>query len=173
VRTLAEATDSRDRGVELIGDIARRIDRVKLTVRAQPRVRVAALEWLDPVYVAGHWTPQMIEMAGGLDVLGLPGEHSEVVSWEQLTAAQPEVLVVMPCGYDAARAAEEALTFADRLAAVGARRIVAVNASAYFSRPGPRLIDGVELLAQILHPECFADAVAPSRALAVELAGVS
>jgi iron complex transport system substrate-binding protein len=173
VRTLAEATDSRDRGVELVGEIARRIDRVKLTVRAQPRVRVAALEWLDPVYVAGHWTPQMIDLAGGDDVLGLPGEHSEVVSWEQLAAAEPEVLVAMPCGYDAARAAEEALTFADRLAAVGAQRIVAVNASAYFSRPGPRLIDGVELLAQILHPERFADPPAPSRALAVELAGVS
>jgi iron complex transport system substrate-binding protein len=173
VRTLAEATDRRDRGVELVGEIAGRIDRVKLTVRAQPCVRVAALEWLDPVFVAGHWTPQMIEMAGGVDVLGLPGEHSEVVSWEQLTAAQPEVLVVMPCGYDAARAAEEALTFADQLAAVGAQRIVAVNASAYFSRPGPRLIDGLELLAQILHPERFADPLAPGQALAVELAAVS
>ena len=76
VRTLAEATDRRDRGVELVGEIAGRIDRVRLAVRAQPRVRVAALEWLDPVYVAGHWTPQMIELAGGEDVLGLPGEHS-------------------------------------------------------------------------------------------------
>ena len=104
VRTLAEATDRRDRGVELIGEIAGRIDRVKLAVRAQPRVRVAAMEWLDPVYVAGHWTPQLIELAGGEDVLGLPGEHSEVVSWEQLAAAEPEVLVVMPCGYDAERA---------------------------------------------------------------------
>lgn len=173
VRTLAEATDRRDRGVELIGEIAGRIDRVKLTVRAQPRVRVAALEWLDPVYVAGHWTPQMIELAGGEDVLGLPGEHSEVVSWEQLAAAEPEVLVVMPCGYDAERAEREARTFAGELSAVGARRIVAVNASAYFSRPGPRLIDGVELLAQIVHPERFADALAPDRARAVELAGVS
>ncbi len=173
VRTLAEATDRRDRGVELVGEIAGRIDRVKLTVRAQPRVRVAALEWLDPVYVAGHWTPQMIEIAGGVDVLGLPGERSEVVSWEQLAAAEPEVLVVMPCGYDAERAAQEARTFAGRLSAVGARRIVAVNASAYFSRPGPRLIDGLELLAQILHPERFADPPAPSQARAVELAGVS
>ncbi len=172
VRTLAEATDSRDRGVDLVGEIAGRIDRVRLTVRAQPRVRVAALEWLDPVYVAGHWTPQMIELAGGDDVLGLPGEHSEVVSWEQLAAAEPEVLVVMPCGYDAARAEQEARTFASELGAVGARRIVAVNASAYFSRPGPRLIDGLELLAQILHPERFADPPAPSRALTVELAGV-
>ncbi len=173
VRTLAEATDRRDRGVELIGEIAGRVDRVRLTVRAQPRVRVAALEWLDPVYVAGHWTPQMIELAGGEDVLGLPGERSEVVSWEQVAAAQPEVVVAMPCGYDAERASVEARSFADELAALGAQRIVAVNASAYFSRPGPRLIDGLELLAQILHPERFAAALAPSQALAVELAGVS
>ncbi|HLB22107.1 MAG TPA: cobalamin-binding protein [Solirubrobacteraceae bacterium] len=173
VRTLAEATDRRDRGVELIGDIAGRIDRVKLTVRAQPRVRVAAIEWLDPVYVAGHWTPQMIELAGGEDVLGLPGQPSEVVSWEQVAAAQPEVIVVMPCGYDAERAREEAATFAAQLAGVGARGIVAVNASAYFSRPGPRLIDGLELLAQILHPERFPGPVAASQALVVERAGVS
>jgi iron complex transport system substrate-binding protein len=173
VRTLAEATDRRDRGVELVGDAARRIDRVKLAVRARPRVRVAAIEWLDPVYVAGHWTPQMIELAGGYDVLGLPGERSEVVTWEQVAAAQPEVVVVMPCGYDARRAREEATTFARELATIGARRIVAVNASAYFSRPGPRLIDGLELLAQILHPDCFEHGLAASQALAVELAAVS
>ncbi|HEX3432916.1 MAG TPA: cobalamin-binding protein [Solirubrobacteraceae bacterium] len=173
VRTLAEATDRRDRGVELVGEIAGRVDRVRLTVRAQPRVRVAALEWLDPVYVAGHWTPQMIELAGGEDVLGLPGERSEVVSWEQVAAAQPEVVVAMPCGYDAERALAEARSFAGELAALGAQRIVAVNASAYFSRPGPRLVDGLELLAQILHPERFAGAPADSQALAVELSGVS
>jgi iron complex transport system substrate-binding protein len=172
VRTLAEATDRRDRGVELVGEIAGRVDRVKLAVRAQPRVRVAALEWLDPVYVAGHWTPQMIELAGGEDVLGLPGERSEVVSWEQVVAARPEVVVVMPCGYDAQRSLLEATTFAAKLSAIGARRIVAVNASAYFSRPGPRLIDGLELLARILHPERFAGAPAPSQALAVELTPV-
>jgi iron complex transport system substrate-binding protein len=172
VRTLAQATDRRERGVELVGEIAGRIDRVKLTVRAQPRVRVAAIEWLDPVYAAGHWTPQMIELAGGEDVLGLPGQPSEVVSWEQVAAAQPQIVVVMPCGYDAQRAHEEAATFAAELAGVGARRIVAVNASAYFSRPGPRLIDGLELLAQILHPERFSEAPAAGRALAVELAGV-
>jgi iron complex transport system substrate-binding protein len=171
VRTLAQATDSRDRGVELIAQAAGRIDRVKLAVRGQRRVRVAALEWLDPVYIAGHWTPQMIELAGGEDVLGLPGEHSAVFSWEQLAAAQPEVVVVMPCGYDAARAREEALEHAGELAALGARRIVAVNASAYFSRPGPRLIDGLELLGHILHPERLT--AAPAEVLEVELPGTS
>jgi iron complex transport system substrate-binding protein len=152
VRTLAQATDRRDAGVALVADAAARIDRVKLAVRGQPRLRVAALEWLDPVFVAGHWTPQMIELAGGEDVLGLPGEPSQTVSWEELGAAAPEILVVMPCGYDEARAQIEAETYARELAGVGAQRIVAVNASAYFSRPGPRLIDGLELLARILHP---------------------
>jgi iron complex transport system substrate-binding protein len=152
VRTLAQATDRREHGVELVQAAAARIDRVKLAVRGRPRPRVAALEWLDPVFVAGHWTPQMIELAGGEDVLGLPGEPSRTVSWEELAAAAPEILVVMPCGYDEARARAEAETYARELAGVGAQRIVAVNASAYFSRPGPRLIDGLELLARVLHP---------------------
>jgi iron complex transport system substrate-binding protein len=155
VRTIAEATGSRDRGVELVAQTAARIDRVKLAVRGRRQPRVAAIEWLEPLYIAGHWTPQMIELAGGQDLLGLPGEHSQVLSWEQVAASEPEVVVVMPCGYDAPRAHEEALAYATQLACLEAARIVAVNASAYFSRPGPRLVDGLELLAQILHPEQF------------------
>jgi iron complex transport system substrate-binding protein len=172
VRTLAEATGRRERGIELIRQAAARIDRVRLAVRAQPRPRVAALEWLDPVYVAGHWTPQLIELAGGEDALGLPAQPSETVSWETVAAAEPAVVVVMPCGYGARRAHQEALTYASELAALAAQRVVAVNASAYFSRPGPRLIDGLELLAQILHPERFGAPQLPGEALTVELAGI-
>jgi iron complex transport system substrate-binding protein len=172
VRTVAEATDRREAGIGLVRDAASRIDRVKLAVRAQPRVRVAALEWLDPVYVAGHWTPQMIELAGGEDVLGLPGERSEVVTWDAVAGARPQVVVVMPCGYDAPRAGEEARTYRRELAGLGAERIVAVNASAYFSRPGPRLIDGIELLGHILHPQRLPDLPADAHALAVEPAPV-
>jgi iron complex transport system substrate-binding protein len=167
VRTLAQATERRDEGVELIARSAGRIDRVRLAVRERPRVRVAALEWLDPLYVAGHWTPQMIELAGGEDLLGLPGEHSQVLDWEQVAASEPEVVVVMPCGYDAPRARQEALAHSEQLASLGARRVVAVNASAYFSRPGPRLIDGLELLGHILHPEQLPQA--PAEVLEVEL----
>src|SRR6476620_9698125 len=145
VRTLAQATDSKDAGVDLVQDAAARIDRVRLAVRAAEPISIAALEWLDPVFVAGHWTPQLIEYAGGLDVLGLPGEHSEQSTWELVAAARPEVVVCMPCGYDADRAHAEALAFSAALRAVGARRVVAVDAAAYFSRPGPRLVDGVEL----------------------------
>jgi iron complex transport system substrate-binding protein len=167
VRTLAEATDNRDAGVDVIADAAARIDRVKLAVRDQEPVRVAALEWLDPVYVAGHWTPQLIEMAGGEDVLGLPGEHSEQRSWDEVIAAQPEVVVVMPCGYDALRALEEAHAYADELARIGAERVVAVDAAAYFSRPGPRIVEGLELMAHILHPAEVPEA--PAAVLDVEL----
>jgi iron complex transport system substrate-binding protein len=157
VRTVAQATDSKDAGVELVQDAARRIDRVRLAVRAAEPVTVAALEWLDPVFVAGHWTPQLIEYAGGFDVLGRPGEHSEQRTWEDVRAAQPDVVVVMPCGYDADRAREEAEAYAGDLASIGARRIVAVDAAAHFSRPGPRLIEGLELLGHILHPDRLPD----------------
>ena len=167
VRTVAEATDRRDRGVELVGEAAMRIDRVRLAVRAQERPRVAAIEWLDPVYVAGHWTPQLIELAGGVDVLGMPGEPSRTATWEEVAAAQPQVVVVMPCGYDAPRALEEATAHDAALHSLGAERVVAVNAAAYFSRPGPRLIDGLELLASILHPS--AAPARPPDAQALEL----
>lgn len=168
VHTLAEATGRRERGAELVGELTARIDRIKLAVDGQPRPHVAALEWLDPVYVAGHWTPELIELAGGQGSLGSPGSPSAMVSWEAVAGAKPEIVVVMPCGYDAPRAYAEAMAYASELAALGARRVVAVNASAYFSRPGPRLIDGLELLAHILHPECVPDA--PDIALPVRQA---
>jgi iron complex transport system substrate-binding protein len=158
VRTLARATDAKDAGVDLVQDAAARIDRVRLAVRDAPPVSVAALEWLDPVFVAGHWTPQLIEYAGGIDLFGLPGEHSETRTWDEVAAARPDVVVCMPCGYDAERALEEAESYADELAEVGAKRVVAVDAAAYFSRPGPRLVDGLELMAHILHPDRVPDA---------------
>jgi iron complex transport system substrate-binding protein len=166
VRTIAQATKAKDAALDLIARTARRADVVRLAVRGAPRPRVAALEWLDPAFAAGHWTPQLVEMAGGEDVLGFAGEPSRQVTWEEVAAAQPEVVVVMPCGYDAARALVEAEDFGERLRALGADQIVAVNASAYFSRPGPRLIDGLELLAHILHPDRVPQA--PAEALAVE-----
>jgi iron complex transport system substrate-binding protein len=158
VQTLAEATDRRERGAELVGELTTRIDRIKLAVDGQPRPRVVALEWLDPVYIAGHWTPELVELAGGEDVLGSPGSSSTTVTWEAVAETKPEIVVVMPCGYDAPRAHAEALLYASELAALNAPRVVAVNASAYFSRPGPRLIDGLELLAHIQHPENVPDA---------------
>ena len=111
---------------------------------------MAALEWLDPVFVGGHWVPQMIELAGGEDVLGLPGEPSRRVEWTEVEAARPDVVIVLPCGYGTDGAVREALDARERLLTLGAR-VIAVDASSYFSRPGPRLVDGVELVGHILH----------------------
>ncbi|HEY2005229.1 MAG TPA: cobalamin-binding protein [Solirubrobacteraceae bacterium] len=166
-RTLAQATDRKDAGVELIETAAARIDRIRVAVKDARRPRVAALEWLDPPFAAGHWTPQLIAYAGGEDVLGFPGENSEQRTWEEIAAARPDIVIVMPCGYDAEIAYREAEMHRDELAALGAGAVFAVDASAYFSRPGPRIVDGLELLACVLHPELIPEA--PGRALAVEL----
>jgi len=148
---LANAAGAPEAGERLVEEAGRRLDAVAEAVEGAPGPTVAALEWLDPVFAGGHWVPQMIELAGGLDLLGLPGEKSRTVEWDEVQASRPELVVVMPCGYDTARAAEEAEQFADRLAPLDAR-VVAVDAAAYFSRPGPRLVDGVELLAHLMHP---------------------
>jgi iron complex transport system substrate-binding protein len=168
-RTLAQATDTRDAAAELISRAAVRIDRVRVATRNARRPRVVALEWLDPPFAAGHWTPQLIGFAGGDDILGLAGENSEERSWEEIAAVSPDIVLVMPCGYVAEIAHREAEMHAEQLQAVGAGEIVAVDASAYFSRPGPRIVDGLELLAHILHPELFPDPPPGALALTVEL----
>jgi iron complex transport system substrate-binding protein len=169
-RTLAQATDTKDAAVDLVREASARIDRIRvLTRKATRRPRVVALEWLDPPFAAGHWTPQLIELAGGDDMLGFAGENSQQCSWEEVAALAPDIVVVMPCGYDAEIAHREAEMHRDELAALGADEVVAVDASAYFSRPGPRLIDGLELLAHILHPELVPEPASPARALTVEL----
>jgi iron complex transport system substrate-binding protein len=168
VRTVATLTDATAAGVALVARTGRRVEAVERAVAdVARRPRVAAIEWFDPVFVAGHWTPQLIEMAGGTDVLGFAGEHSEQTTWEAVAAAEPDVVIAMPCGYDAERSREEARRHAEELRRVGAGEVVAVDAAAYFSRPGPRLVDGLELLAHILHPDRVPSA--PGEALAVEL----
>lgn len=153
VRTLAQATGTKDAGVDLVQDAAARIDRVRVATRNAPRRRVVLLEWLDPVFVGGHWVPQMIEYAGGEDLLGLPGQPSEQRTWDDVIAVRPEVVIVAPCGYEVERGYEEARTYADELARLGAERIVVADAAAWFSRPGPRLVDGLEWLGHALHPD--------------------
>jgi len=157
---LAAAAGVTERGERLAAEAAERIAAVEVAVESAARPRVAALEWLDPVYVAGHWVPQMIELAGGEDALGLPGERSRTADWAEVEAAAPDVIVSMPCGYYAEQAAAETMRWRARLATMQAR-VVAVDAAAYFSRPGPRLVDGIELLGHLLHPELVA--TPPSR----------
>jgi iron complex transport system substrate-binding protein len=169
-RTLAQATDARDAAVDLIREASARIDRVRLAVRGARRPRVAALEWLDPPFAAGHWTPQLIDYAGGEDVLGFAGEKSQERSWDEVAFAKPDLVLVMPCGYDAEIAFREAEMHRGQLASSGADRVVAVNAAAYFSRPGPRIVDGLELLASVLHGELVpVDPALAAQAIALEL----
>jgi iron complex transport system substrate-binding protein len=150
---LAGAAGVEEAGERLVEELGERLEAVERAVEDARRPRVAALEWLDPVYIGGHWVPQMIELAGGEDVLGLPGEKSRTAEWAEIEAVAPEVVVSMPCGYYAEQAAAETVRWRRHLDLVGPRAVFAVDAAAYFSRPGPRLVDGVELLGHLLHPE--------------------
>ena len=165
---LAEAAGIPDAGTRLTAEAAGRIDSVRAAVEGAPRPRAAALEWLDPLYVGGHWVPQMVELAGGEDVLGLAGERSRVAEWDELEAARPDIVVSMPCGYDAEESARQTLEQRERLARLGAT-LVAVDAAAFFSRPGPRLVDGIELLGHLFHPD-LVPAPPPGRAIRLDAA---
>ncbi|HEX6782402.1 MAG TPA: ABC transporter substrate-binding protein [Solirubrobacterales bacterium] len=149
--TLAAAAGEPGAGTSLRAELEVRIGAVRSAVAAAPRPRVAAIEWLDPPYRAGHWLPEMIAAAGGSDALAAPGERSQEIGWGEVAAARPDVVVVMPCGLDADAAEAEARRHAAALAELGAEAF-AVDAAASFSRPGPRLADGVELLGHLLHP---------------------
>src|SRR5436853_133461 len=144
----------------LVRDLRARIERVRSRAAGLSTPRVACIEWLDPLYVAGHWVPEMVEIAGGRDALGRPREPSFVITWEEFGAADPEAIIIMPCGFDVARTRQEVHLLTRRpgwnsLQAVRNERIYLTDASAYFNRPGPRIATGLEILAQILHPEVF------------------
>lgn len=130
-----------------------RLSAIRSAVAGAPSPRVLTLEWLDPPYVGGHWVPEMVELAGGIDVGATAGEKSAEVTWEHLTTLEPEVVVVMPCGFYVEESAKQAEEHRDRIGALGAERVFAVDAASTFSRPGPRLVDGTELLAHLLHPD--------------------
>ncbi|HEY5244980.1 MAG TPA: cobalamin-binding protein, partial [Acidimicrobiales bacterium] len=130
-----------------------RVDAVRRRVGGRPRPRVFVLEWPDPPFNAGHWVPDMVEAAGGLPVLAVPGERSRRLSWEEIDGEAIDVTVFSPCGFDLDGAVVQAASFLDRPEVPGLGRVVAVDANAHFSCPGPRVVDGVELLADLLHPD--------------------
>ncbi len=147
-----------------------RLARVGEAVAGLDRPRVGCIEWLDPPFSAGHWVPEMVGLAGGEELFAAAGETSARLTWQQVLEAGPEVLVLMPCGFDAERTVREALALPElpgwfELPAVKSGRVWAVDANSYFSRPAPRLVEGVEILARILHPEAFGDAPDPTDAL--------
>lgn len=153
VTRLGEAAGASERAQGLRRELDGRLEAVRAAVAGAPRPRVLALEWLDPPFVGGHWVPEMIEIAGGADAIGAAGEKSRSASWEHLVSTGADVVIAMPCGWDSARAHEEVLGHSDNVAALGAGRVFAVDAAASFSRPGPRLVEGTELLAHLLHPD--------------------
>jgi iron complex transport system substrate-binding protein len=148
---LAGATGVRERGERLRSALETRLDAVRDATAGERRPRVVTLEWLAPPYAGGHWVPGMVEIAGGESVAGDPERDSRAVTWRELGAARPEVAVVMPCGLYAEEAAQQARDHRDELVSLGAGSIYAVDAASSFSRPGPRLIEGVELLGHLLH----------------------
>ncbi len=158
VELVGAATDRSTEAGQLTAALRRRVEQVRSRTGLQTRPSVLALEWLDPFFQGGHWIPEMIALAGGNPVLAHPGQKSVRLTWEQVQNADPDMIVVMPCGYDlpATEAQYREVGFPEEwnaLSAVRNGRIYAVDGSAYFSRPGPRLVDGLEILAQILRGE--------------------
>ena len=162
IARVGDALHRADRARALVAQLRSRIARVERHVEGAARPGVVCLEWLAPLFNAGHWVPEQVRLAGGLDVLGTAGERSREIAWDEVRAARPDVVIAMPCGWDATRAAREAETLGD----LDGARLFGVDGAAYFSRPGPRLVDGVELLASILHPGLAAP---PAGALAIEV----
>jgi len=153
VTRLGEAAGVADRARELRAELEGRLAAVRAAVEGAERPRTIALEWLDPPFIGGHWIPEMIEIAGGLDVAGRAGEKSPEVAWERLGGLEPDLVVAMPCGWYVEDSRAQAIEHRERIDALGAERVFAVDAASTYSRPGPRLIDGTELLAHLLHPD--------------------
>lgn len=158
IARIASATDVVGRGQTLIAELRSRLAAVTERSKERTRPRVFALEWLDPPFAAGHWVPEMIAWAGGQEVLGRAGEKSFRTTWEHVIAAQPEVILLIPCGYSKEMTEREWAmlpkppAFA-HLPAAQQGRIYALDANSYCSRPSPRIVDGIEHLAQLLHPQ--------------------
>jgi iron complex transport system substrate-binding protein len=159
IRRIGEATGKSREADEFAKRQENKVGAIRAKVTGSAaRPRVACVEWLDPIYVGGHWVPEMVEAAGGVDILGRAGEPSFTVTSEQVIAAKPDVIVIMPCGFSVNHAADELRRTPlppewDQLAAVRDSRVFIVDANSYFSRSGPRLADGVAILANLLHPE--------------------
>lgn len=156
LRRLGEIFSRQAEAEALLIEWKSRVDHIQQRVNDLPRVRCFLLEWADPLYCSGHWVAEMVQMAGGFDALARPGQESVRISWEELRASAPEVLLISPCGYDVDHAAEElkrlqSLPGFEELPAVRNGKVYALNAGAFITRPGPRVVDGIEMLAYLLH----------------------
>jgi iron complex transport system substrate-binding protein len=155
---IGEAVGRSQQASALVAELVARVERVRTAVAEAPRPRVLALEWLDPPFLPGHWVPEMLAIAGGEPLGCRPGEPSRRADWVELLQTRPDVILLMPCGYDLAATCAEARALRWppawwELPAVRAGHVWALDANSYFARPGPRLAEGLEILAAILHPE--------------------
>ena len=162
ITVVGRATGTEGRAEQLVAELHYRVERIRATALRLPSIRTLALEWGDPPFAGGHWIPEMVEIAGGANPLSQTGEPSKEVTWRQISDAAPEVIVFMPCGYyleDAETEIEKLLEIPDLGTTAAARGggVFAVDASSYFSRPGPRIVDGLEILARAIHPEAFSE----------------
>jgi len=160
IDVVAKLLDREEQAVALTASLRERVAAVRETAKRVPAVSVFALEWSDPPFSAGHWVPDMIELVGGTPVLSEKGQPSREVAWHEVRVAAPEVIVFMPCGYYLEEAEEEAATFLDHpefaeTPAVRNGNVFAVDATSFFSRPGPRIVDGLEILAWAVHPDSY------------------
>ena len=162
IRNAAAALDAADRGDDLVATLQRRMAAVSdVTASVTAKPTVASIEWIEPLMAGGNWLPELVTMAGGVNLFGAAGTHSPWLTWEALAAADPDVIIVLPCGFDIARTRDEAPALArsdawSRLRAVRAGRVYLTDGNQYFNRPGPRIADSLEILAEILHPDLLA-----------------
>ncbi len=161
IARVAEALGVPERGRALVGELQARIEAVTARARgATRRPTVACIEWVDPLMAAGNWMPELVELAGGTNLFGTAGQHSPWMTFDELCARDPEIIVILPCGYDIARASQDLPLLAREqrwhsLRAVRDGRVFVADGNQYFNRPGPRVADSLEILAELVHPELF------------------
>ena len=168
---MGQATDTLEKAEQIVGQMQARIDRVAAAAaKSATHPRVLHLEWADPLMCGGHWVPEMVELAGGVNCFGDKETGSFKLEWEEVAASQPEVIILMPCGFDVKRALQDLPLLAQNdgwagLPAVVNNRVYVIDAGAYTSRSGPRLVQGLEIMAEMIHPELFTGLVPEAGAM--------
>jgi iron complex transport system substrate-binding protein len=161
LRRVADALGVPERGAELVSRLRQRMTAISDRAQALPeRPTVACIEWIEPLMAAGNWMPELIEMAGGVNLFGVAGKHSPWLNWEELREKDPDVILILPCGFDIARSRKEIRGLTQRpewsnMRAVQSQRVYLTDGNQYFNRPGPRLAESLEILAEVLHPAVF------------------
>ena len=161
INRVAQALGVAERGVELVAGLDERIREIReKTEGISEKLTVVCIEWIEPLMIAGNWIPELVELAGGIDVLGDAGEHARWISWKDLCEKNPDIIVVMPCGFGIERSRQDIAVLTQRpewpqMKAVRAGRVYVVDGNQYFNRPGPRLLESLEILAEVLHPSLF------------------